>query len=298
MKPHSPLVPVFTISEINFAADKEKSGNQFHVTRSNELVDPPKYARPVKGDSFAFILATAGTTHIKYNLLDYQLTVNGLFIISPGIIHEMHTGENGQLIGLGFSQDFFAESLIHKKHMDVFSFLFSHSDPYFQLSTEEAALLYNLMLILKKSHSDSEHPFKEDVMFHGFNLFMLEAAAIFKKHRHLDSVRLTRKEELLINFLKLLSIHFKMERSVQFYAGQLFVTPKHLTKTIKELTNKTVGQFIDEMVIAEAKILLDTSSLSVANVADELNFSDQFFFSKFFKNHTGITPSKYKITAM
>ncbi len=89
-----------------------------------------------------------------------------------------------------------------------------------------------------------------------------------------------------------------MERSVQFYAGQMFVTPKYLTKITKDSTNKTVRQFIDEMVIAEAKIFLDTPSVSIANVADELNFSDQFFFSKFFKNHTGLSPSEYKRTAI
>jgi YesN/AraC family two-component response regulator len=48
------------------------------------------------------------------------------------------------------------------------------------------------------------------------------------------------------------------------------------------------------MVIAEAKILLDTSSLTVGNVATELNFSNQFFFSKFFKKHTGETPFQFR----
>jgi AraC-like DNA-binding protein len=49
------------------------------------------------------------------------------------------------------------------------------------------------------------------------------------------------------------------------------------------------------MVITEAKILLEDLGQSVASVAEQLNFSDQFFFSKFFKRHTGINPSQYKI---
>jgi AraC-like DNA-binding protein len=63
---------------------------------------------------------------------------------------------------------------------------------------------------------------------------------------------------------------------------------------VKEITNKTCGEMIDEIVIMEAKIMLDDLGLSVATVAEQLQFSDQFFFSKFFKKHTGITPSKYK----
>ncbi len=105
---------------------------------------------------------------------------------------------------------------------------------------------------------------------------------------------MTRKEDILSNFLKQLAAHFKEERSVQFYADALFITPKHLTKTVKELTTKTCGEFIDDMVIAEAKILLGDLSYSVGQVADHLHFSDQFFFSKFFKRRTGLSPREYK----
>jgi YesN/AraC family two-component response regulator len=48
------------------------------------------------------------------------------------------------------------------------------------------------------------------------------------------------------------------------------------------------------MVIMEAKVLLGDSSFSVAQVAESLFFSDQFFFSKFFKNHTGTNPTEYR----
>ena len=109
-------------------------------------------------------------------------------------------------------------------------------------------------------------------------------------------MKFTIREDLLIRFIKLLNLRFKEERTVQYYASHLFVTPKHLTKTIKEITDKTCSEIINEMVIIEAKILLDNHTFSIGNIADELHFSDQFFFSKFFKNHTGISPSDYKAT--
>lgn len=77
-------------------------------------------------------------------------------------------------------------------------------------------------------------------------------------------------------------------------ASLLFVTPKHPTKAVKETTTKTCGELIDEMIINEAKILLDSLSMSVVNAAEALRFGDQFHFSKFFKSHTGINPSYYK----
>lgn len=103
---------------------------------------------------------------------------------------------------------------------------------------------------------------------------MYELAAIYSKYHAALKIILSRKEDLLMRFLKLLSTHFKAERSVQFYAGLLFVTPKHLTETVKELTGKTAGEFIDEIVVTEAKLLLLDPSLSVAGVAESLDFSD------------------------
>ena len=74
--------------------------------------------------------------------------------------------------------------------------------------------------------------------------------------------------------MKLLTARFKEERRVQYYAGQLFITPKHLTKTVKALTNKSCGAFIDEMVITETKILLGDPAMTIGNLAAELHFSD------------------------
>jgi AraC-like DNA-binding protein len=291
----SKSVPVLTIGDINNSSGNKCLGDQFHVTRSTELTGTPKYQKPVKGDHFVFLLALDGTTSMTYNLLDYTLQPNDLFIISPGIIHEFHTSKDGQLIGAGFTNSFISESLIHKKHMNLLNMLFTNSHPYFNLRSDEASTLYNLMLLLKSSHADKEHPFREDVVFHGFNLFMLEAGAIFKKHRQNTGGKFTRREELLMAFLKLLSQYFNTERGVQFYADKIFVTSKHLTRAVKEVTGKTVSELIDEMVIAEAKILLDSPSLTVGDVSGQLNFSNQFFFSKFFKNHTGLTPSQFKM---
>jgi len=74
----------------------------------------------------------------------------------------------------------------------------------------------------------------------------------------------------------------------------LFITPKYFSQTVKEVTGKTAGYFIDEMIMLEAKVLLNNISLSIAQVADELHFNDQFSFSKFFKRVETITPSDYR----
>jgi AraC-like DNA-binding protein len=286
-----------TIKDIIGGADKYTEKNNFHVFKGTEIDKPERLSGiPMRIDHFVIVLALEGAhAHIRINLIDYHIEKNGLIVVPPNVIHEFTETENNDFIAIGFSPDFFANVSINRKKVDGFTFFSSNSNPHFQLSDEEAAVLYQLMLLLyDRDHAETAHPFKDEVIHHAFNLFMYELAALVEKHRGKLDFKLTRKEDILLSFLKVLPEHFKEERSVQFYANLLFITPKHLTKTIKELTTKTCGEFIDDMVIMEAKVLLNDSSLSIGNVADTLHFSDQFFFSKFFKNQTGLTPTEYR----
>ncbi len=288
------FIPTYDIKEVHADAGRQKGANGFFVYTNHDLTIQEKMFRPARSAHFSLHLNLGDILEIKYNLNTYTVPKNSLFIIHPGIIHALKTGENLPDITIGFTHDFFAASMLHKKHADALGFLSLQSHPLFLLTEEEARRLHPLMVSLKEMAVNYSHPFQEEMIYHGFNLFMLEVAAMAKKYRGAEEQGMSRQEDILLNFLKQLAAHFKEERSVQFYADALFITPKHLTKTVKELTTKTCGEFIDEMVIAEAKVLLGDLSYSVGQVADHLHFSDQFFFSKFFKKRTGMTPKEYK----
>ena len=81
---------------------------------------------------------------------------------------------------------------------------------------------------------------------------------------------------------------------MEFYAYQLCITPKHLSKVIKQTTHKNANDWIDEHVILEAKALLKSTNMTTQQISEELNFSDQLFFGKYFRRHTGMSPKEYK----
>ena len=107
----------------------------------------------------------------------------------------------------------------------------------------------------------------------------------------------SRNEEYFGRFIKCLYEHYRTERSVSFYAAQLHISPKYLTTIVKSVSGRSAAEWIDEYVILEAKNLLRYSRMSIQEVAYELNFSNQSFFGKYFKHHTGISPSQYKTQA-
>lgn len=123
---------------------------------------------------------------------------------------------------------------------------------------------------------------------------LYEIASIYNQQNFAINTVQNRSQLLLSDFKKLVYVHFSEERSVKFYAEKLFVTPKHLTETVKEITCKTAGQWIDETVILEAKILLQNPALTIAQISDILHFADQSTFGKFFKNITELSPVAYK----
>lgn len=294
MNTPDPLIHTYDIKEVHANAGQQMQANEFFVYNNEEVTIHEKMFRPARSAHFTIHLNLGAAQEVKYNSIKYTIPKNSLFIIHPGVIHLIKETDNLPTIAMGFTHDFFAASMLHKKHADTLGFLSRQSDPLILLTDEEAQTLYPLMLYLKNMVNNNGHLFKEEMIYHGFNLFMLEVVAVVQKYRGNDEQGMTRREDILFGFLKQLAAHFKEERSVQFYANALFVTPKHLTKTVKELTTKTCGEFIDEMVIAEAKILLGDRSYSVGQIADHLHFSDQFFFSKFFKRRTGLSPKDYK----
>ena len=109
--------------------------------------------------------------------------------------------------------------------------------------------------------------------------------------RSLDGIRI----EYFNQFMGVLARHYMQQRSVGFYAGQLNLTPKYLTTIIRKTSGRTAVQWIDDYVVLEAKNLLKYSTMSIQEISYYLNFPNQSFFGKYFKNHTGMTPTAYRL---
>ena len=107
---------------------------------------------------------------------------------------------------------------------------------------------------------------------------------------------LSRRANYVREFIQLVNQNFRTERGVAFYASKLFITPKYLSQIIKESTGRSAAEWIDQYVIIEAKNLLRFSGKNVQQVAYELNFPNQSSFGKYFKNLTGMSPTKFQHT--
>ncbi len=293
------VIKHLTLSDLLKITGEGPQQSGLHVFSKSAKKQDGHIRYPFRADAFFIFIVTESSLHIKLNLFDYHLQKNDLLVIGPNTVRQFIGAEDGcSLTGVMFTPDFLMQSSIPKKYYGAFDFFAASGSPHLGLEQAETDELMELIALLHKKNQSAGAvgEYQDEVVRHHFIAFLFELASLHRKYHAEEKIKLTRKEDLVKRFLKLLPEHTRKERSLQFYADHLFVTPKYLSQTVKEVSGKTAGEFIDEMVMMEAKVLLSDLSLSVAQVSEELFFSDQFFFSKFFKNHAGITPSAYRKT--
>ncbi|MCF3643033.1 AraC family transcriptional regulator [Rhizobium sp. TRM95111] len=92
------------------------------------------------------------------------------------------------------------------------------------------------------------------------------------------------------SFLHLVELHMREQWSLADYAGVLGVTPDRLNTAVRRATGRTPMELIHARMMMEAEMLLDGSSLQIAQVAEALGFRDAAYFSRFFKRLAGVSP--------
>ena len=95
-------------------------------------------------------------------------------------------------------------------------------------------------------------------------------------------------------FLELVKENFRKERQLKFYADALCITPRYLSRVVKECTGSSAADWIERYVVLEARALLKSTTMTIQQISDELNFPSQTFFGKYFKRRVGMSPKDYR----
>ena len=151
---------------------------------------------------------------------------------------------------------------------------------------------------LISSLSNKKHLFAEEINYAYFYILLTDMAdMMWKKYgkgspSHISDMK--RSDSIMKEFAELLVKHVHKETNVDFYAEKLCISKQYLSLIVKEKTRVTAGVIISSMRAEEAARLLRNPEMTIQQVAEELSFSDQSSFGKFFKKHTGASPLKYR----
>lgn len=170
------------------------------------------------------------------------------------------------------------------------------SGPKISLSQDAFSHFIQLLRLLIKYYK-SEHRFRDENLKMLYSVFLLDL--INEQDQIVTNKQFSsRSEEIFIDFISLLYQHFIEQHNIGFYASRLSITTTYLSRITKDITGCTVVEYINKMLMMEAKWLLQYSDLTVAQIADHLNFAETSSFSKFFYRIKGVTPSDFRKNAI
>ncbi|MES2131852.1 MAG: AraC family transcriptional regulator [Bacteroidota bacterium] len=249
-----------------------------------------------RGDFFSIGLLVNGQVKMKLNLKEKQVSKNGILFLVPNTIKQLISrSDDTSLYHVIFTSKFLLQIGIEQHEIELIDFNSRSNENIVTLTDDEREKLKKIIEDLKeKIDNILDHPFGVEIVKHTFHIFLAEMAAISVKYNVAPKHKTSRKQDIVMQFSNLVNSNFKENRSVKFYADQLAITPKYLTEIVHEVTGKPASVIIDEKVMYEAKVLLNNPRLTIAQIADDLHFSDQSFLGKFFKRHLGLSPSQYR----
>lgn len=110
-----------------------------------------------------------------------------------------------------------------------------------------------------------------------------------------DKISATRsRSELAERAIQYMKQHYQEDISLSDIAGALYTAPAYLAKRFKEKKNGTVMQYLETIRMNRAKELLESSGLSVTEIAQEVGYSDPNYFTRTFKKNCAKTPKQYR----
>ena len=222
----------------------------------------------------------------RFNVKPFQI-----YFMIPGQVHSWDF--EGEMEGyvINFSELFFRSFLLRPDYLDSFSFFDGDSsnsviDIAPNIKSRIQVLFEELLLTAPKS------AFREDIIrVLLLHIFLLLEQSKTQDKQHIASIQ---KNPLIKNFRKLIEKNFITLKQPGEYADLLNVTPNHLNAACKEHLGLQAGAVIRNRIVLEAKRLLINLDYTVSEIAYKLNFSDNSYFTRFFKKETGMTPEIFR----
>ena len=172
-------------------------------------------------------------------------------------------------------------------------FLFSRSHPVLRLKERDQQIFKEYFTVIRSKIQNDANHFRKDLI-RTLLLAMFYDLSNVIYHFQQTTAPQSRADVIFTQFIRLVEENCKQIRRVSWYAQQLGITPKYLSESVKNASRRTPNQWIDNYVTLELRLLLKNTAKSIKDITEEMNFPNQSFLGKYFKEHVGMSPSEYR----
>ncbi|MBO7262901.1 MAG: AraC family transcriptional regulator [Alistipes sp.] len=273
----------------NLPEGKVAVGEELSLFSFKHFVDELEANEPRKLQRAAIVLCSSGSCRIKINLEELEVKAPQLITLMPGQILELLSdmeSMDGYVISL-------SKKFIDKVNLPGWQhqYMKMYNNPITDIDQNMHSSLRIFYAMLYRAATNDRNPFRLQIIENLISVFYYGGVSSIETPIETD---LKYKNHIVANFLELVQQHYREQRLIQFYAGKLCITPKYLSKLVKEHTGRAAADWIEQHVILEARAMLQSSDMSIQQIATSLNFPNQSFFGKYFKRATGVSPKQYR----
>ena len=260
----------------------------------DEMANLPLPKEPRRMQCLLVGMCLKGSARYFVDTVEHVVEPGDLIIINQGrVTHDCTMTPDCRGIGIIIDYNFFKET-IKSVHELSSLFLFARNHPVFRLPEDRANFIRDTFFQMKDKISEPDNHFRRQMVQSLFLTMVYEMCNVIYTAQVKNDGCNSRSEEIFTKFLLLVEANFRTERRVGWYSEQLCISPKYLSETIKMVSKRTPSEWIDSYVTMELRMLFRNTQKSIKEIAQELNFSNQSFLGKYFKEHVGMSPSEYR----
>ena len=259
-----------------------------------DITQVPLPTNPSRMKSLFLALCTSGHAQYTVDTKMHEVGAGDVIIISEEqVVADYMLSRDCKGIALIMSYDFF-QNIVSGVHELSALFLFARTHPVFHLDDNQTKALENDIEHIKEKIVDTGHRFRRELVMTMLKALIIDMSDIIYRFQQVGEAGQTRAEAIFRDFIQTVEKNYRTERRVSWYAQQLCITSKYLSETVRTVSRRTPSDWIDSYVTRELRVMLRNSTMSIKQIADELNFANQSFMGKYFKEHVGMSPSQFR----
>lgn len=237
------------------------------------------------------IVITSGRFSCMVDFRTWSLSAPAVALFLPGqVVESMEVDDDFAGFGMVMSQEF-TDSM--NLPVSLQERLFIKDTQFYSITVEVLDVLTSVYRQVSSIIRQEDNPYREEVIRHLFSAYYY-GLGYYMHGIQSQPTSMTAQQEKCEKFMSLVSQHFKEEREIGFYADRLCMTNKYLSTLLKQETGMTALEWIERYVVLYAKSCLSSTSMTIQQISDELNFPSQSVFGKYFKRVEGVSPKAYR----
>ncbi|MFI3280346.1 MAG: helix-turn-helix domain-containing protein [Rikenellaceae bacterium] len=263
-----------------------------YITGHTSEFDQFREGVPVHLEAGGFLLCTSGSSDVVVDTRQYTIKQWDLVVAFPlSYAHAIHTSDDFEGVIFGIDTDILISTELSNKSFYINSIT---DNPCISLRLDEVEKVLSMRDIFLRESAKKEHPLRNEIDEAALKIIIYEVAALFVSSQPNVDHKRSRDDIIFSNFVIQLHSEVSRRRDLEYYAQMQSITPSHLSKVVKRVSHRPASEWISLYTVACIKRLLQNKSLSIATIADRLEFPNASFLSQYFKKMTSKTPKQYR----